>query len=111
MSGRQESYDATTSTRRRRRDVPSEWTVIEIDELRELRRSAGGTGFDTPTAQEIAEPLRSVNRCRLCPAEGVGMLLHADPDNSDPRRCICGGCQGAANARRAGIEPRNGGAR
>lgn len=83
MSDYRDSYEATTQPRRRvRLDGPSHFAIVERE-----------------GADPDEEPRGPVNRCRNCSAEGVGMILHADPFSSDPRRCICGKCQGEANAR------------
>lgn len=87
---RRASYDATTAPRWRPRH--NELTHFAITERL------------GPDPDE--EPRGPVNRCRLCSAEGAGMILHPDPETGDCRRLICGTCQGAANARRAGISPR-----
>ena len=84
----QTSYETTTGPRRRANyDGPSHFAIIERE------------GQDPDDA-----PSRSVNRCRRCPAESAGMILHPDPESSDPLRTICGTCQGEANARRCGIQ-------
>lgn len=81
-----DGYEATTQPRRRARfDGPSHFAIVERE---------GADPEEAVTGQ--------VNRCRNCMVEGTGMILHADPDSSDPRRCICGKCQGGANARRMG---------
>ncbi len=67
---------------RRRYDGPTHWTIVERE--------------GTYPEQEIAGPS---NTCRRCGTSGAGLVLHADPDTSDPRRTVCGECQGRANAR------------
>lgn len=91
-AARRASHDATTAPRWRPKH--NELTHFAITERQ------------GPDPDE--EPSGPVNRCRLCAAEGVGMILHPDPESGDCRRQICGTCQGAANARRAGISPREG---
>jgi hypothetical protein len=87
---RDDGYEITTQPRRPRLDGLSHFAIVERD----------GTDPD-------AAPAGRVNRCQSCHVEGVSMILHADPDSSDPRRCICGKCQGEANLRRCGLQPRN----
>ena len=90
-----ESYETTSAPRRRvNYDGPSHFAIVERE------------GQDPH-----AEPIGSVNRCRRCPAEGIGMIMHPDPDTTDPRRVVCGTCQGEANARKCGIGPRKDGER
>lgn len=98
-----ESYEATTAPRRRR-EPSGLWTFIDLAELRDLREAAGAVAR-IDEAEPIEQPLRSVNRCSICPAEGVGMILHPNPETviPDGRRTICGPCQGKANSRRAGV--------
>lgn len=89
MSDYRDGYEITTQSRRPCFDGLSHFAIIERD------------GPDPD-----ADPVGRVNRCQNCSTEGVSMILHADPDNNDPRRCVCGKCQGEANLRRMGIRAR-----
>jgi hypothetical protein len=79
---RDDGYEVTTQPRRRNPYGVSHFAIVERE----------GEDPDRP-------PPTSVNTCRDCRAEGPSMVLHADPDNNDPRRVICGKCQGEANLR------------
>jgi hypothetical protein len=64
------------------------------------------TERDGREPDEQLSDVKSMRRCQTCNAEGVMLILHPDPQRSDPRRCICGDCQGRINATRAGMAPR-----
>jgi hypothetical protein len=95
MSDYRDGFDASAPRRRRApADALSHFAIVERE------------GKD-PDHEPARDP-RPVNSCRRCPAEGVGMMLHQDPDDENsPYRTVCGNCQGAANLRRYGIQPRS----
>jgi hypothetical protein len=85
-----ERFDPT-ERRRPARDAITHWAIVERE------------GRDPEQ-----EPLtgRRMNRCQRCHSEGDSMILHADPYTTDPRRVVCGTCQGKANAELLGRERR-----
>lgn len=78
-------YAATSAPRQRRENALAHFAIVE-------RPGADPYQDEQP------------HTCRHCGAATA--ILHPDPESNDCRRTICGHCQGEANARRAGISPR-----
>ncbi|MGL4443854.1 MAG: hypothetical protein ACRCU1_09520, partial [Alsobacter sp.] len=93
MSG-WDRFDPSEPRRRKQpADALSHFVIVE--------RDGADPDQEQPAQDQLGRPVR---RCTICGAEGVGMILHHNPDAElDPKRSVCGGCQGRANARRLGL--------